>query len=220
MLDETDFRLGQQVLTGPMRVKEADRSHKSQTERPLATEQAKTKGTGANRDRQKVIKKNQEMNKCVSQFLCLAFELTCKCRRLADWDDDDDDPSTLPDTSSRWDKVVILKHMFTLEELAEDPAAILDIKEDVREEGEKFGKVTNVVLYDKEEDGVVTIRFGNAMAAEACMRAFEGRYFGGMTVKARIADGKEKFKKSKKQDAEEEDEETRLEGFSKFIEGE
>ena len=63
MLDETDFRLGQTVITGPMRVKEADASYKSQKEKPLSTEQAKTKGTGANRDRQKVIKKNQEMNR-------------------------------------------------------------------------------------------------------------------------------------------------------------
>lgn len=65
MLDETDFRLGEQVMTGPMRVKEADSSYKSQKEKPLATEQAKTKGTGANRDRQKIIKKNQEMNRYV-----------------------------------------------------------------------------------------------------------------------------------------------------------
>lgn len=35
--------------------------------------------------------------------------------KLADWDDDD--PQTIQDTSSRWDKVVILKHMFTLQEL-------------------------------------------------------------------------------------------------------
>lgn len=35
--------------------------------------------------------------------------------KLTDWDDDD--PSTLQDTSSKWDKVVILKHMFTLQEL-------------------------------------------------------------------------------------------------------
>jgi hypothetical protein len=39
----------------------------------------------------------------------------CMFSKLADWDDDD--PSLLPDTSSRWDKVVILKHMFTLQEL-------------------------------------------------------------------------------------------------------
>lgn len=35
--------------------------------------------------------------------------------KLADWDDDD--PQAILDTSSRWDKVVILKHMFTLAEL-------------------------------------------------------------------------------------------------------
>ena len=35
--------------------------------------------------------------------------------KLADWDDDD--PQAIRDTSSRWDKVVILKHLFTLQEL-------------------------------------------------------------------------------------------------------
>lgn len=64
MLDETDFRLGQQLSTGPMRVREAEASYKAQKDTPLAkTQEAKKKGTGANRDRQKVIKKTQEMNK-------------------------------------------------------------------------------------------------------------------------------------------------------------
>lgn len=35
--------------------------------------------------------------------------------KLADWDDDD--PQALQETSSRWDKMVILKHLFTLKEL-------------------------------------------------------------------------------------------------------
>ena len=35
--------------------------------------------------------------------------------KLADWDDDD--PQAMQETSSRWDKVVILKHLFTLKEL-------------------------------------------------------------------------------------------------------
>lgn len=74
MLDETDFRLGQQVITGPMRVREADASFKSQKTQPLATEQAKTKGTGTSKDRQKVIKKNQEMNRCAIQ-ICLQLRL-------------------------------------------------------------------------------------------------------------------------------------------------
>ncbi|KAK5160100.1 hypothetical protein LTS14_002207 [Recurvomyces mirabilis] len=194
MLDESDFRLGQALPTGPMRVREAEASYKSQKDQPLKTDQAKTKGTNANRDRQKVIKKTQAMND-----------------RLADWDDDD--PQAVTETSSRWDKVVVLKHMFTLKELAEDAAAALDIKEDVREECEKFGQVTNVVLYDKEEEGVVTVRFTDARAAAASINVFDGRLFDGRRVIACVADGREKFKKTSKKDADE-DEEKRLRKFA------
>ena len=35
--------------------------------------------------------------------------------KLADWDDDD--PSVITETTTKWDKVVILKNMFTLQEL-------------------------------------------------------------------------------------------------------
>lgn len=71
--------------------------------------------------------------------------------------------------SSRWDKVVILKHMFTLEELEEDPAVMLDVKEEIREECAKLGEVTNITLYDKEDDGVASVRFAMAESARACI---------------------------------------------------
>jgi HIV Tat-specific factor 1 len=45
-------------------------------------------------------------------------------------------------------RIVVLKHMFTLQELKDDPSLLLDLKEDVREEAESVGDVTNVVLYD------------------------------------------------------------------------
>ena len=46
---------------------------------------------------------------------------------------------------------MILKHMFTLDELKDDPTLLIDLKEDVREECENLGVVTNVVLYDVSE---------------------------------------------------------------------
>ena len=46
----------------------------------------------------------------------------------------------------------------------------MDLKEDIREECEKLGEVTNVVLYDKEEDGVVTVRFKEVEGAQACIK--------------------------------------------------
>lgn len=222
MLDETDFRLGQRVESGPMRVKAAEASYKHQKDKPLTGEEARTRGTNAHRDRQNIIKKTQEMNKYVFNLVTFGIHadylLICCGSRLADWDDDD--PQAITEVSNRWDKVVVLKHMFTLAELASDPAAIIDIKDDVRTEGGKFGEVTNVILYDKEETGVITVRFSNTISAKACVKAFDGRIFDGQRVEASIALGSERFKKSTKQDTDEKDEKERLETFSKAIEGE
>ena len=52
---------------------------------------------------------------------------------------------------------------------------MLEIKEDIREECAKLGEVTNVVLFDKEPDGVASVRFANAQAAESCVRVRSGR---------------------------------------------
>jgi HIV Tat-specific factor 1 len=38
--------------------------------------------------------------------------------------------------------------MFTVQELEQDPTLLLDLKEEIREECEKLGEVTNVIIYD------------------------------------------------------------------------
>jgi len=102
-----------------------------------------------------------------------------------------------PEAATKWDKLVILRHMFTLEELEEDPAALLEIKEDIREECAKLGTVTNVVLFDQEPEGIVSVKFKDADSARACINLMHGRSFDGRTVEAFLATGKEKFKQSK-----------------------
>lgn len=203
MLDDSDFRPGERGPDGKMRVQIADYSYKKQQQQP---NDAPEKSKSNKKDVDKIKKKTQKMNS-----------------RLADWDDDD--PQTMQETSSRWDKVVILKHMFTLQELEEDAAALLDIKEDIREECEKLGQVTNVQLFDKEPDGVASVRFTNATAAEACVRLMNGRWFDERQLEAHIATGNEKFKKSKSKPVdmdEDEDEEEggRLDKFGSWLEGE
>lgn len=111
--------------------------------------------------------------------MCGAPALTV-LSKLADWDDDD--PAAQPEVATKWDKMVILKHMFTLEEIEEDPSVILDLKEDVREECEKLGEITNVVLYDKEADGVMTIKFKDVAGAQACVQVCGNPSFGKDTV--------------------------------------
>jgi HIV Tat-specific factor 1 len=101
----------------------------------------------------------------------------------------------LPATSNRWDKVVILKHMFTLEELEEDEDLADDIVEDTREECSKFGEVENVVLFDAEPAGVVTVRFANTIAAKACIKKNDGRAYERRYLEAKMANGTERFQK-------------------------
>ncbi|RPA95320.1 splicing factor U2AF-associated protein [Choiromyces venosus 120613-1] len=203
MLDDSDFRFGADSEGGRggmggvggggrIKVQPADFSYKAQQDAPVRKNA---------RDKKKVIAKTQKLN-----------------NKLADWDDDD--PSKIADTTSKYDKVVILRHMFTLKQLEEDPTAILDLKEDIREECEKLGDVTNVVLYDKEEDGIVSVRFANAESARACVGVMHGRFFDGQKVEAYIFDGLEKFRKTstKKTAEEEEAEQERLEKFGNWLE--
>lgn len=59
MLDDTDFRLGQEGPAGKMSVKVADLSYKKVQDRPAEQK-------GPTRDKKKIIKKTQKLNKYVN----------------------------------------------------------------------------------------------------------------------------------------------------------
>lgn len=179
LLDETEFRYTESGLSeGKIRVQAADSSYKKTTydEEPAKSGNGEKPKPRNDRDRQKIIRRTQKLD-----------------AKLADWDDDDPQQE-----ETRVSKVVILKHMFTLQELEEDPAALLEIKEDIREECEKLGEVTNVVLYDLEPQGVVSVKFRRPESADACVDLMQNRNFAGRVVEARLSFGKERFKESSK----------------------
>jgi HIV Tat-specific factor 1 len=95
-----------------------------------------------------------------------------------------------------------------LQELEDDPNAAIEIAEDMREEGEEFGTVTNVVVYDKEPDGIVTVRFEDTEAATKFVEKCHGRFFDNRRLDVRPAteNPKGKFKKSDRYVDEEEQE--------------
>lgn len=67
MLDDTDFRIGQEGPAGKMRVAEADRSYKRQQDRPEEggdDSEVKRKKPQSS-DQRKIIKKTQKLNKYV-----------------------------------------------------------------------------------------------------------------------------------------------------------
>jgi len=115
-------------------------------------------------------------------------------RKLEEWVDEDNFGPAITEedthiSANKNSRVVILKHMFTLKELGDDPSLLLDLKEDVREECETLGEVTNVVLYDvrqylpsfvilfsfhclqTEPDGVMSVKFRDPISAQACVLA-------------------------------------------------
>ena len=197
LLDDTDFRVtAQGTPEGRMKVQAAEMSYKKvkydqegETGAAGGHQPEKKPPQKNHQDRQKIIRKTQKLD-----------------AKLADWDDDGPYP-VQTDAASRWDKMVILRYMFTLKELEEDPAALLEIKEDIREECEKLGTVTNVVLFDLEPEGIVSVKFKDAQSALACINLMHGRNFDGRTVEAFLATGAERFKKSKKEQNNNEDSE-------------
>jgi len=120
----------------------------------------------------------------------------------------------------KYARVVILKHMFTLEEIEKDPGVIIDIKNDIREECEKLGEVSSIMLFDNSEEGVCSVKFKSEESAAACIEMMNGRWFGGRKIEAYVYDGKEKYKTKQKDGADAEKEEAeRLEKFAQWLEG-
>ncbi|KAK9376622.1 uncharacterized protein V1513DRAFT_439222 [Lipomyces chichibuensis] len=204
MLDESRIRVdGKRIVDGHeveienpvIRVQPADMGYKVEKEaQPMQQRTA--------REKREILKSVQRLN-----------------NKLTDWDDDDAEQQST--TNKRWNKIVILKHVFTLQELEEDLTAALDIKEDIRDGCEEIGPVTNVVLYDLEPDGVMSIKFRNEDDALDCASKMDGRYFSGRQLEASIYDGRVRYRKSGKKHGDDDDdkvEEDRLARFGEWLE--
>jgi HIV Tat-specific factor 1 len=118
-------------------------------------------------------------------------------RKLAEWSDNEEEVAqAFAVKKNKWAKIVIIKGAFTFEELAEDDAAYLDIKEDMREAAEKYGEVTNCTLYDKDPAGYVTVRFREFEPAEKFVEAYQGKGYMKRKLELSLAEDKPRFKKS------------------------
>ncbi|KDN49824.1 hypothetical protein RSAG8_01889, partial [Rhizoctonia solani AG-8 WAC10335] len=217
LLDDAELRLGDGGSR--MKVQRAEYGHKAGDGEHAGTENGSHKRVV---DKKKASRRIGNMEK-----------------KLAGWDSDDESGLSGPQiTTSR---VVVLKYMFTKEELAEDATLLLDLKEDVREECSNLGEVTNVVLYDvcslyhtppvilmsmqEEEDGVMTVKFKDPVSAQACILKMNGRFFGVRKVVAELFDGRQRYQKSghdaSQANAEGEDDEQaerkRLDDFAEWL---
>ncbi|KAI8460542.1 hypothetical protein BY996DRAFT_2216789 [Phakopsora pachyrhizi] len=202
LFDETSLRLGAPTNQDNMQVSRAEFSHKQ-----------KSNGNNEEGSNNKIFnvdkKEFQQRQKRAKKVEKLKSKL--------EWDSEDE--ASKINENPKFLKVAVLKHMFTIEELESDPSLLIDLKEDVREECELLGNVTNL-----EPEGVMTVKFKEPIAAQACVVKMNNRFFAGRQVKAFIYDGKCRYKKStgtnfsEHEAGGEEDEKKRLEAFAKFLE--
>jgi len=204
ILDDAELRLGD--ASTRMRVEQAKFSHKHDGNEKEGSQTAKPRKVV---DKKKATKRIGKMQK-----------------KLGEWGYEDGfGPSITEEdkvpTIDKNGRVVVLKHMFSLKELEEDASLLLDLKEDVRDECSSLGEVTNVVLYDQEPDGVMTVKFKDPLSAQACILKMNGRFFAGRRIEAALYTGRQRFKRSDGGDQSEgggdEGEKKRLDDFATWL---
>ncbi|KAM5531255.1 hypothetical protein V8D89_015056 [Ganoderma adspersum] len=205
MLDDSELRLGEPGTR--MRVQRAEFGHKHESG-GAAEGGGHAKPRKTMQDKKRATRRIGKMQK-----------------KLGEWDDEDGfGPSITEEDKAnamnKHERVVVLKRMFTLQELEEDKSLLLDLKDDVREECSTLGEVTNVVLYDAEADGVMTVKFKDALSAQACVIKMNGRFFAGRRIEASLYAGRQRFKRSGHGDnlgEGDEVEKQRLDDFAKWL---
>ncbi|GBG75091.1 hypothetical protein CBR_g19604 [Chara braunii] len=84
---------------------------------------------------------------------------------------------------------VIMRNMFSVEELVADPNLITELESDVWEECSKLGTVQRLKVYEKHPEGIVMVKFTERQAGFRCIHLMNGRWFGGRKIVAREEDG-------------------------------
>ncbi|OBZ68180.1 Splicing factor U2AF-associated protein 2 [Grifola frondosa] len=205
ILDDAELRIGEPNTR--MHVQRAEFGHKH--------ESGATAAGGAPRPR-KTMEDKKRATRRIGKMQ----------KKLGEWDDEDGFGPAITEedkinAANKQGRVVVLKHMFTLKELDEDTSLLLDLKEDVRDECSSLGEVTNVVLYDEEPDGIMTVKFRDPLSAQACVIKMNGRFFAGRRIEASLYAGKQRFKRSGTgEEAEgggDEGEKKRLDDFAKWL---
>lgn len=84
---------------------------------------------------------------------------------------------------------VILKNMFTRQQLIADPNLLAELETDIADECGKLGAIERLRVYDSHPDGVAMVKFKDKKAGEKCVKLMNGRWFGGRQISAMEDDG-------------------------------
>jgi len=128
--------------------------------------------------------------------------------RMFEWQ-----PDKLKGERAKFEKTIVIKKMFDIEEFDKDPGLILDYTNNIRTQCSKFGTVTKVVLYDKHPDGVCQVYFKEVSEADMAVEMLNGRMFGRKVMEVATWDGRTKYKMEESK----EEEAKRLEEWENYL---
>lgn len=93
----------------------------------------------------------------------------------------------------RFEKVVVFRNCFTVDEMNRDPCLILRVKEDLRRISAPFGQTQKVNLFDGHPQGVCSVSFINHEGADRAIDSLNGKLFRGRTLDVSRWDGHTDF---------------------------
>lgn len=102
--------------------------------------------------------------------------------KMLGWGGRDDAKLSIPAT-------VVLRYMFSPEEMRADENLKSELAADVEEESVKIGPVESVKVCENHPQGVVLVRFKDRQDARKCIELMNGRWFGGRQIHASEDDG-------------------------------
>jgi len=123
-------------------------------------------------------------------------------------------PEKLKGQRSKHEKCIVLKNIFSPEDMEKSPQLMLEVSEQLRDECSKCGTVKKVIVHDRHEDGVAQVFFPTPEEADCAVEFMKHRYFGSRRVLAETWDGQTKYTVSESKEQEKE----RVEAFEKFLE--
>ena len=141
-------------------------------------------------------------------------------KKLAWFDEEEEEVGRLAAVTASKDKtsrVVILRNVYDKQRLIEDPALLLELKQDLVEEcSKRIGAVTVQVL-DDYDDGRCSLKFKEQAQADACIKLMNGRRYEGRKLVAESYDGSFPLTLGSK-NRNDADAEARLERFGQWLE--
>eukprot|EP00904_Undaria_pinnatifida_P008751 jgi/Undpi1/5005/HiC_scaffold_19.g08357.m1 len=112
-------------------------------------------------------------------------------------------------------KIVVVENMFRPSDFEMNEKFGEELEADLLAEGEKLGPVEKITVFAKNNKGPVVMKFGTAYAASECIKAFDGRFFGGRKLSCHFWDGVTNYTIKDEDDKEEAE---RLDAFGDWLE--